>query len=85
MFKVSEFSLIVGNDTKNKARSGFGNTLVNYYNNIFFQFNGSGYLTNNFAFVGVAREQGVPTNEFVPHFSLRSVLPPRPLALVGVA
>jgi hypothetical protein len=36
MFKVSEFSLIVGNDTKNKARSGFGNTLVNYYNNIFF-------------------------------------------------
>jgi hypothetical protein len=27
----------------------------------------------------------VPTNELVPHFSLRSVLPPRPLALVGVA
>jgi hypothetical protein len=28
---LNEFTLIIGKDTKNKARGGFGNTLVNYY------------------------------------------------------
>jgi hypothetical protein len=45
---LSEFNLIIGKEIKTKARGGFGNTLVNYYNIFFAQSNGIGHLRDSF-------------------------------------